>query len=195
MGATSHAPPLLWGGLFQLLRHLRLLRSVRCLFFAESQLAAIACSHFLLPRPATSPLDGLVNLKSPRGGSFPSRFLPSLIHLKKTPALGMFSVYRAAQEWHRRLGPLDAVACTIVEGRLVMRFPLLRSRRPNHASWERNVATKIALGPKVATWIWQGIVEIVPRGCPLPLFIEPLGAVDKATSPFQRLILDASISN
>ncbi len=75
------------------------------------------------------------------------------------------------------------------------RFPLLPSRRPNHASWEQNEAAKIALGPKFAIWIWQGIVEIVPRGCPLPLFIEPLGAVDKTTSPFWRLILDALLSN
>ena len=44
-------------------------------------------------------------------------------------------------------------------------------------------------------WIWQGIVEMVPLNCPLPLFIEPLGAVDKATPPWWRLILDARISN
>jgi hypothetical protein len=75
------------------------------------------------------------------------------------------------------------------------RFPLRPLRRPNHASWERNEAAKIALGPKFATWIWQGIVEMVPHNCPLPLFIEPLGAVDQATDPFWRLILDACISN
>jgi hypothetical protein len=63
------------------------------------------------------------------------------------------------------------------------RLALRPSRRPNHASWERNEAAKIALGPKFTTWIWQGIVEMVPPNCPLPLFIEPLGAVDKATPP------------
>ncbi len=36
---------------------------------------------------------------------------------------------------------------------------------------------------------------MVPLYCPLPLFIEPLGAVDKATPPWWRLILDARISN
>ncbi len=46
-----------------------------------------------------------------------------------------------------------------------------------------------------ATWIWQGVVEMVPQGCPLPLFIEPLGAVVKATAPWWRLIPDARISN
>ena len=74
-------------------------------------------------------------------------------------------------------------------------LPLRHSRRPNHASWERNEAAKIALGPKVATWTWQGVVEMIPQGCPVPLFIEPLGAVDKATAPWWRLILDARISN
>ncbi len=78
------------------------------------------------------------------------------------------------------------------------RLPLLPSRWTNQASWERNEAAKITLSRvshKFATWIWQGIVEMVARGCPLSLFIEPLGAADKATSPFWRLILDARISN
>jgi hypothetical protein len=109
-------------------------------------------------------------------------------------------VFRSADAWHRRLGPLDATAAAIVEGQLSMpkpRFALRPSRRPNHASWERNEAAKIALGPKFATWIWQGIVEMVPPNCPLPLFIEPLGAVDKATPPWwaRCLILDARHSN
>jgi hypothetical protein len=36
---------------------------------------------------------------------------------------------------------------------------------------------------------------MIPPGCPTPLFIEPLGAVDKATDPWHRLILDARLSN
>jgi hypothetical protein len=75
------------------------------------------------------------------------------------------------------------------------RFPLVGSRRPNHASWERNEAAKTALGVKFAAWMCQGIVEIHPPHCPPPLFIEPLGAVEKATDPFWRLILDARIYN
>jgi hypothetical protein len=50
------------------------------------------------------------------------------------------------------------------------RLALHPSRRPNHASWERNEAAKIALGPKFATWTWQCIVEMVPPGLPLPLY-------------------------
>ena len=120
------------------------------------------------------------------------------IRLKKQPARDVMPVYMAKNEWQRRLGPLDAVAAAVVEGRMVMpepRLPLRHSRRPNHASWEHNEAAKIALGPKFADWIVQGIVEMIPRNCPLPLFIEPLGAVDKATDPLWRLILDARYSN
>ena len=36
---------------------------------------------------------------------------------------------------------------------------------------------------------------MIPHGCRHPLFIEPLGAVDKATAPWWRLIFDARISN
>jgi hypothetical protein len=166
------------------------------LFMSGASLVAVACSHSLLPRPAPAPTTGLV--VSPRGPSFPTRFMPDYVRLRKTPQRDVMSVYRASREWHRRLGPLDSVTASIVEGRMTMsksRLPLRPSRRQNHASWERNEAAKIALGPKFATWTWQGIVEIVPRNCPLPLFIEPLGAVPKATDPFWRLILDARLSN
>ena len=166
------------------------------LLFASESLVAVCSSHSVLPRPTPAPSAGLVH--SARGPDFPSRFMPEYIRLRKTPSRDLMSVFRAAPEWHKRLGPLDAVTAAIVEGRLCMpkpRLPLRPSRRPNHASWERNEAAKIALGPKFATWTWQGIVEMVPRNCPLPLFIEPLGAVDKATDPWWRLILDARISN
>ena len=126
---------------------------------------------------------------STRGRLVASRFFPSYIKLAKRPTRDVMSVFRAAGAWHKRLGPLDATAAAVVGGQLTMPKPRLTfcaSRRPNHASWERNEAAKIAIGPKFATWTWQGIVEMVPHGCRvcrLPLFIEPLGAVDKATAP------------
>ena len=171
-------------------------RDALTLFFASSTLVAICSSHSLLQRPQPTPSTGLV--RSARGYDFPSRFLPEYIKLKSTPTRDLMSIRMAADQWHKRLGPLDAVTATIVEGRLCMpkpRFPLQPSRKPNHASWERNEAAKIALGPKFATWTWQGITEMVPSNCRLPLFIEPLGAVDKATAPWWRLILDARLSN
>ena len=171
-------------------------RDALTLFFAGPSLVAVASSVSLLPRPTPAPSAGLI--QSPRGTTFASRFMPSYFKLNKLPQRDIMSVYNASAAWHRRLGPLDATAATVVEGRFHMpkpRLTLRPSRRPNHSSWERNEAAKIALGPKFATWIWQGIVEMVPRNCPLPLFIEPLGAVDKATPPWWRLILDARISN
>ena len=171
-------------------------RDALTLFFASSTLVAICSSHSLLQRPQPTPSTGLI--RSARGYDFPSRFLPEYIKLKSTPTRDLMSIRMAADQWHKRLGPLDAVTASIVEGRLCMpkpRFPLQPSRKPNHASWERNEAAKIALGPKFATWTWQGITEMVPSNCRLPLFIEPLGAVDKATAPWWRLILDARLSN
>ena len=166
------------------------------LFLSPTKLVAVASSHSLLPRLQPTPSTGLIS--SSRGKAFPSRFLPPYIQLKKKPARDIMSVFLAAPAWHRRLGPLDATTAAIIAGKLQMpkpRLPLRPSIRPNHASWERNETAKLALGPKFATWAWQGIVEIVPRNCPLPLFIEPLGAVDKATDPWWRLILDARRSN
>ena len=136
------------------------------LFFRGSTVVAICSSHSVLPRPTPAPSAGVRLLRS----GAPSRFLPDYIRLNKLPSRDVMSVYMASANWHRRLGPLDAVAATVVEGRMVMpkpQLPLRHSRRPNHASWERNEAAKIALGPKFATWTWQGVVEMVPQGCPL----------------------------
>ncbi len=146
------------------------------LFFAGSSLVTIASSQSLLPRPAPAPSSGLVT--SARGAVFASRFMVPYFKLPKLPKRDLMSVYNSSAAWHWRLGPLDATAAAVIEGRLHMpkpRLTLRPSRRPNHASWERNEAAKIALGPKFAVWVWQGIVEMVPWNCPLPLFIEPLG--------------------
>jgi hypothetical protein len=161
------------------------------LFFLGPTLVTLCSLHSFLPRPAKGPSAGL-------SSGQPSLFLPEYIRLKKKPAPYVVSVFMAAREWHLLLGPLDAVAATVAEGRMVMpkpRISLLHSRRPNHASWERNKVAKIALGPKFTNWTWQGVVKIVPQGCALQHFIESLGAVDKETAQWWRLILDTSISN
>jgi hypothetical protein len=100
---------------------------VLSLLFSGPVLAAVLSSHSILPRLPPSPSTRLVC--SPRSGgySFSSRFLPEFIRLKKIPKRDIMSVFHAAPEWHRRLGPLDAVTAHIAEGRLVMpkpRFPL-----------------------------------------------------------------------
>ncbi len=104
------------------------------LFFAQTGLVAVACSHTLRPKPLPSP-DGMV--VSTRGTPFPSRFLPDYIRLQKRPTHDVTSVYCSAAAWHRRLGPLNATAAMVVEGHLHMpkdRLALCPSRRPNHAS-------------------------------------------------------------
>ena len=175
------------------------------LFFRRGALVAVTCSHSLLPQPyLPSARHMIVSYRLGRG-AFPTRFMPDYIRLKRDAAgrpiiqrRHVTSVVQARDEWHRILGPLDAVTASIVDGKLVMpkpRFPLRASWRKNHSSWEQNLPARRALGPKFAGWMAQGIVEVIPAGCPLPLFIEPLGAVDKATDPFWRLILDARISN
>ncbi len=64
-----------------------------------------------------------------------------------------------------------------------------------HTLHALNIVRRCARRLNVNNWTWQGVVEIVPRACPLQLSIEPLGALDKATAPWRRLILDARISN
>jgi hypothetical protein len=81
------------------------------LFFLGPTLVALCSSHSVLPRPAPWPLAGVRLLSSGQ----PSLFLPDNIRLKKKPTRDVMSVFMAAVEWHRRLGPLDAVAATVAE--------------------------------------------------------------------------------
>ncbi len=48
--------------------------------------------------------------------------------LRKRPPRDVMSVYTAAPEWHRLLGPLDAVVASVVEGRMSMPKPRLPLR-------------------------------------------------------------------
>ncbi len=76
-----------------------------------------------------------------------------------------------------------------------LRFPAKPSGEKNHKNW--NLTAITALGPSLqaAFWISQGIVEVgIPGYCKMPLYIEPLDAVDKATAPFQRLITHFCLS-
>ncbi len=93
----------------------------------------------------------------------PSCSLPDYIYLKKLLSRAVMPVYMALANWHRRLGPLDAVAATVADGRMVMPKPLLprrHSRRPgpDPVGWERHNAAKKARGSKFASCTWQGVV-------------------------------------
>jgi hypothetical protein len=63
--------------------------------------------------------------------------------------------------WLTRLGSIDTITLTTLEGKLVMpksQFPAKHSRKNNHPSW--NLIAKHALGSSLASWISQGIVEV-----------------------------------
>jgi hypothetical protein len=87
---------------------------------------AIASSQSLLPRPAPTPSSGLVT--NARGAVFASRFMPPYFRLPKLPKRDLMSVYNSSSAWHRRLGPLDAIAAAVIEGRLHMPKPRLTLR-------------------------------------------------------------------
>ena len=138
------------------------------------------------------------------GHVFHTRFMPDYIRMPLDDSGHILyqkhhltSMVEKRQSWLTRLGSVDAITLTILEGKLVMpksRFPAKPSWKNNHPSW--NLTAKQALGPSLASWISQGIVEVgIPGYCKMPLYIEPLGAVDKATAPFQRLITDSRLSN
>ena len=83
------------------------------IFFSGSSIAAICSSHSVLPRPSPAPSAGL-RLRVLSTGA-PTHFFPEYIRLKKTPARDVMSIFMSASKWHERLGPLDAVAATVVE--------------------------------------------------------------------------------
>jgi hypothetical protein len=84
------------------------------LFFAASPLVAICFSHLLLNKHPPVPTTGLVRSDAARNPDFPSHYMPEYIKLKKTPTRDLMSVFMAADELHRRLGPLDTVTAAIV---------------------------------------------------------------------------------
>lgn len=114
------------------------------------------------------------------------------------PAAKVSIIVERRKAWHRLLGPLDGTTLAIVEGHLAYprdSWDWKPLQMANHPSWENDADAKVALGPSIAAWIHAGILEWVPPLCAPPLVVEPLGAVEKSTAPFYRLISDARRSN
>ena len=65
----------------------------------------------------------------------------------------------------------------------------------NHPSWEDDPAAQAALGPIIAKWLAQGVLEYVQWDDRQPVLLQPCGAVPKGTAPFFRLITDARFGN
>jgi hypothetical protein len=65
----------------------------------------------------------------------------------------------------------------------------------NHPSWEDDPAARDALGPTIAKWLAQGVLEYVEWDDRQPVLLQPCGAVPKGSAPFYRLITDARFGN
>ena len=114
------------------------------------------------------------------------------------PRSRVTALVEAQEAWHCELGQLDQLSSTIVRGLLVMpkiATPSQCKVLANHPSWEEDPAAQAALGPIIAKWLAQGVLEYVHWDDRRPVLLQPCGAVPKGTAPFYRLITDARFGN
>lgn len=114
------------------------------------------------------------------------------------PKSRVTALVEAQEAWHHELGQLDSLSSTIVRGLLVMpkiATPTRRKVQRNHPSWEDDLAAQEALGPIIAKWLAQGVLEYVQWDDRQPVLLQPCGAVPKGTAPYFRLITDARFGN
>ena len=158
---------------------------------------------------------GKVSLRLLRGGSSvtgepppgQSNLLPDCIRLPIDPNTGapifpkhlVTTMFDARKNWDKIVGAvLDTTTYAIVNGLLVMplkAWPTMCIHKSNHASWELDPEAQRALGPTIAKWLAAGNLELVLVGNPMPLYIEPCGAVKKSSDPWFRLITDGRVGN
>jgi len=114
------------------------------------------------------------------------------------PLSRVTALVEAQQAWAHFLGPLDAVTSSLIHGSLVMpkiSSPTRFTYQKNHNSFEKDPAAQIALGPVLAKWLAQGVLEFVSFDDRCPILLQPCGAVPKGSPPFYRLITDARFAN
>ena len=131
--------------------------------------------------------------------------LPSFIALPRDsegrpiiPKSRVTALVEAQEAWHQELGSLDSVSSAIVRGLLVMpkiATPSKQKSLRNHPSWEDDPEAQAALGPIIAKWLTQGVLEYVQWDDRHPVLLQPCGAVPKGSAPFYRLITDARFGN
>jgi hypothetical protein len=163
--------------------------------FAAGQVVSVFASTRLqapprAPRPAT-------------GGGLAS--LPSFIALPRDPEgrpiiprTMVTTLVEHQDAWHTQLGSIDAATSAIVKGLLIMPKVAVPSQQrtfSNHPSWENDPAAREALGPVIAKWLAQGVLEYVEWDDRQPVLLQPCGAVPKGSAPFYRLITDARFGN
>ena len=80
------------------------------------------------------------------------------------PRSRVTALVEAQDAWHKEFGTIDGVASSIVRGLLVMpkiATPSQQRAFKNHPSFDGDPAAQRALGPVVAKWLAQGVLEYV----------------------------------
>ena len=164
-------------------------------FFSQGSICAFVADQRLRARR-------LADIHRARGGLLS---LPEFICLPRDeagrpiiPSSRVTALVEAQEAWHTELGQIDGVSSAIVRGLLVMpkiSAPLQQTVLRNHPSFENDAAAKAALGPVIAKWLAEGVLEYVGWNDRVPVLLQPCGAVPKGSPPFYRLITDARFAN
>jgi hypothetical protein len=151
--------------------------------------------------------DSSLRIDRPAGHGTPHTLtdLPAFIALPRDeagrpiiPKSRVTALVEAQEAWHHEFGSLDHLTSIIVRGQLVMpkiTTPSQHKAFRNHPSWEDDPAAQAALGPIIAKWLAQGVLEYVQWDDRQPVLLQPCGAVPKGTAPVFRLITDARFGN
>jgi hypothetical protein len=167
-------------------------------FFIDSAIVFLQCSRAVFGSPSST--RGPVPPWLTRNNS---RWLPDYIRIPRDafgipilPKLGVSALVEKRHVWERLI-KMDGITRSIVFGKLC--YPrtswcIVPSYLPNHPSWEYD-RVKEKLGPKMAVYFFQGALEVVLPGQPLPTIIEPQGAVPKKGPDVFRAIADSRKGN
>ena len=173
--------------------------AVASIFFDADAIVFISCTRAVFGDPSVlrGPTPAWLQ-RHPK-----SRFLPEYIRLAEdefgiplVPKHRVTAVVERRHVWERLIR-MDGVTRAVVQGKLCYPRTCWRitpSYLPNHKSWETD-EVKEKLGAKMAAYFFQGALEYVFPGHPLPTIVEPKGAVPKKGPDKYRDIADARVGN
>ena len=171
---------------------------VATVFFDDDGIIFVSCTRavFGTPGQLRGPVPAWLSQRS-------SRWLPEYIRMELDaqglpiiPRHRVSSIVERRHVWERLI-KMDGVTRAIVMGKLCyprIGWHIAPSYLPNHKSWEVD-EVKQKLGMKKAAYFFQGAIEFVFPGHPLPTVIEPKGAVPKKGRDKYRDIADARRGN
>ena len=168
------------------------------LYFGDAGVAFVSCTRavFGSSESVRGPVPAWLVQKQ-------TRWMPEYVRVRRDefgipvcPKTRVTSLIERRHEW-LRLIKMDSVTRAAVMGKLC--YPrtcwrIIPSYLPNHKSWEED-AVKVQMGPKMADYFIQGAAEMCLPGQPLPLIVEPTGAVPKKGKDKYRHIADAREGN